>query len=129
MFIYACLDADGLGLKSRSLLRRVEGGELEASTSTLTFDEVAWAVKRHRGLDQAASAGEALVNMAGLQLVSVDESIARSSITLMRRYSFDPRDSIHAASAIRSGAESIVSTDQHFDRMEKPGRREIKDTL
>jgi predicted nucleic acid-binding protein len=129
VFIYACLETDGLGLKTRGLLRRVEKGEFEASTSTLTFDEVAWAVKRHRGLGLAASAGEALVNMAGLQLVSVDEGIVRLSITLMRRYSFDPRDSIHAASAIRSGAEAIVSTDQHFDRMEKPGRREIKDAL
>ena len=91
---------------------------------------MAWAVKRHRGLDYAASAGEALVNMAGLQLVPVDENIVRSSITLMRRYSFDPRDSIHAASAIRCGAEAIVSTDQHFDRMEKPVRRMINnDTL
>jgi predicted nucleic acid-binding protein len=129
VFIYACLETDGLGLKARGLLRRVEKGELEASTSTLTFDEVAWAVKRHRGLDHAASAGEALVNMVGLQLVPVDENIVRSSITLMRCYSFDPRDSIHAASSIRSGAEAIVSTDQHFDRMERPVRREIKDAL
>ena len=95
----------------------------------MTFDEVAWAVKRHRGIDQAALAGEALVNLTNLQFVAVDENIVRSSIALMRHYSFDPRDSIHAASALKCGAETIISTDKHFDRMEKQKRREIKDAL
>ena len=69
------------------------------------------------------------MNLTGLQFVPVDENILRSSITMMRHYSFDPRDSIHAASALKCGAETIMSTDKHFDRMEKPKRREMKDTL
>ena len=53
VFIYACLSSDDIGERSRNLLSSIEDGSLEASTSTLSFDEIAWAVKRYRDIDQA----------------------------------------------------------------------------
>ena len=125
VFIYACLNSDEVGERSRSLLRDVENGNIEASTSALSFDEVTWAVKRYRNLEDAVSAGEALINMPKLDIVSTDETILRSALDLMRRYAFDPRDSIHAASAISCKADALVSTDAHFDRLKELSRRKI----
>jgi predicted nucleic acid-binding protein len=125
VFIYACLSSDEIGVRSRNLLTSVENGSLEASTSALSFDEITWAVKKHRNIEQAISAGDAFINMPRLGLVSVDEAVLRSSLDLIRRYAFDPRDSIHAASAILCKADAIVSTDPHFDRVKELLRKQL----
>jgi predicted nucleic acid-binding protein len=43
----------------------------------------------------------------------------------MRKYNLDPRDSIHAASSFKEGAEVIVSLDKHFDRIKEVKRKDI----
>jgi len=123
VFIYACLSLDQTGERSRNLLRSVEMGNEEAASSTLSFDEIVWTVKKYRTVDQAIAAGESFVNMPRLNLVSVDEAVIRSAVELMRRYDFDPRDSIHAASAIQCRAEALISTDPHFDGLKELPRR------
>ena len=125
VFMYACLSSDDIGERSRSLLRNVENGSVEASTSALSFDEVTWAVKRYRTIKEALSAVEALINMPKLNLVSTDETILRSALDLMRRYAFDPRDSIHAASAILCKADTMISSDPHFDRLKELPRKQL----
>jgi len=123
VFIYACLSLDETGERSRDLLRSVEIGNVEAASSTLSFDEIVWAVKKYRTMDQAIAAGDAFINMPRLILISVDETVIRSAVDLMRRYEFDPRDSIHAASAIQCRAEALISRDLHFDRLKELPRR------
>jgi predicted nucleic acid-binding protein len=125
VFVYACLSSDDIGDRSRALLRRVETGGLEASTSALSFDELTGAVKKHRGIDQALAAGEAFISMPRLNLVSTDEEVLRTALDLMKRYAFDPRDSIHAASAIQCKADSLLSTDEHFDRLKELPRKRL----
>ena len=125
IFIFACLNSDELGERSRQLLRSVEQGNTEAATSTLSFDEIVWAVKKYRGVKEAIAAGEAFVNMLGLVLIPADEPVIRLSIDLMKRYSFDPRDAIHAASAILCRAESLVSMDSHLDKLEELPRKQV----
>ncbi len=129
MFIHAALNPTERGQKAQRLLARVENEEIEASTSALTVDEVVWVVKRMRGMDQALEVGDALLNMRGLELIPVDENVLRDSIGLMRLHGFDPRDAIHAASALRRGADAIVSSDSHFDVLEKPARKTITDKI
>lgn len=125
VFIYACLNSDDVGERSRSLLRSVENGSLDASTSALSFDEITWAVKKYRDIDQAVSAGEAFINMPRLNLISADETVLRSSLDLMKRYALDPRGSIHAASAILFKADALISTDPHFDRLKELPRKQL----
>lgn len=103
----------------------IEQGSTEAATSTLSFGEIVWAVKKYRGVKEAIAAGEAFVNMFGLALIPVDESVIRFSLDLMKKYFFDPRDSIHAASAILCRAEAMISTDSHFDKFEELPRKPI----
>ena len=125
IFIFACLSSDELGERSRQLLRSVEQGNTEAATSVLSFDEIVWAVKKYRGVKEAIAAGEAFVNMLGLVLIPADEPVIRLSIDLMKRYSFDPRDANHAASAILCRAESLVSMDSHLDKLEELPRKQV----
>ena len=129
MFIHAALNPTELGQEAQRLLTRVENEEIEASTSALTVDEVVWVVKRMRGMDQALEVGDALLNMRGLELIPVDENVLRDSIGLMRLHGFDPRDAIHAASALRRGADAIISSDSHFDSLGKPPRKPITDKI
>jgi len=125
VFIYACLSSDAIGERSRNLLRGVERGEVDAASSTLSFDEIVWAVKKYRTMEQAISAGEAFINMLKLSLVPVDETVVRYAIEVMKRYGFDPRDSIHTASAILCRAEALMSSDPHFDRLKELQRRQL----
>lgn len=125
VFIYAALNTEDIGDRARALLRRVEQGEEKASSSALTFDEVVWAVKKYRTLDDAVIAGEAFLNFRGLRLVSVDGDLLALALDLIRRYGLDPRDSIHAASAISGKAEVIVSTDEHFDKVKGLQRKTL----
>lgn len=116
VFIYAALSTEEIGDRARALLKEVQEGKV-ASSSTLTFDELVWVVKKHRSLDDAMVAGEAFLNMPGLLLISVDTDILASALDNIRKYRLDPRDAIHAASAISSRSRVIVSTDEHFDKV------------
>lgn len=125
VFIYANLDQGDLGEEARSMLEEVQSGELAAVTSALTFDELVWAVKKHRSADDAVTAGEAFLRMSGLRILEVDGALLSSALEMIRRYLLDPRDSIHAASALQEGAEEIVSTDAHFDKVRGVRRRDL----
>ena len=125
VFIYAALDREDIGKRARSLLREVQQGKSQAASSALTFDELVWAVKKYRGIGDAVNAGEAFLNMPGLTLVDVDGELLSSALELIRVYKLDPRDSIHGASAVHENAETIISTDKHFDRVREIRRRTI----
>lgn len=124
VFIYAALNLEEVGDRARTLLREIQQGKMLAFSSALTFDELVWAVKRHRRLEDAIVAGEAFLSINGLKLVDVNGDLLSLALGLMRKYRLDPRDSIHAASAISENAEMIVSTDKHFDKV-KEIRRQV----
>jgi predicted nucleic acid-binding protein len=125
VFVYASLNAGEMGDRARSVLAEVQRGDLQAASSALSFDEIVWAVKRYRGLEDAAEAGEAFLGMPNLRLVDVNGGLLSIALEMMRRHGLDPRDSIHAASALSEEAEAIISTDDHFDRLTEIRRRGI----
>ena len=96
---------------------------MNAASATLSFDEIVWAVKKYRTVSEAIVAGEAFINMPRLTIIPVDEAVIRSAVGIMRRYGLDPRDSIHAASAILCQAEAIISVDPHFDKVKELPRK------
>ena len=100
-------------------------GKVDAASSALTFDELTWVVKKHRNLEDSLMAGEAFLNMPRLKLVTVDADLLASALRVMREYQLDPRDSIHAASALSEGADTIISEDKHFGRLNEIRRKGI----
>ena len=125
MKTFAALNQEDVGDRARSLLKEIEQGKVLAASSALTFDELVWAVKKHRSLEDATFAGEAFLNMTGLKIVDVNEDLLALALELIRRYHLQPRDSIHAASALREKAETVISTDEDFDRLKEVRRRTI----
>lgn len=125
VFVFANLNTQGVGDAARSLLKDVQTGKVEAATSTLSFDELTWAVKKNRSPEDSVVAGEAFLNMPRLKLVEVDADLLAGALKVMREYSLDPRDSIHAASAMKEGASVIVSTDKHFEKVRELRRRDV----
>ena len=125
VFIYAALNTEEIGEKARALLLKVQQGEEKASSSALTFDELVWAVKKYRTVEDAINAGEVFLNFPNLRLTLVDGELLALALNLIRKYRLDPRDSIHAATAILERAEAIVSTDTHFDKIKEIRRKPL----
>ena len=106
---------------ANQILHSMAEGKIEAYTSTLTWDEVVWIVRKTMGRDEAISQGQKLLGFSYLDWITVDESILIRAQALMSKYTLSPRDSIHIASAIDRKIQLIISDDEDFDRV-----REIK---
>ena len=124
VFIYATVNTAEVGEKARSLLQRIQQGEERAETSALTFDEVFWVVKK-LNFESAFEACMALLNFPNLEIVSVDKELTISALQIIKKYRLAPRDAIHAATAIATKAEIIVSTDVHFDKIKELKRSSL----
>jgi uncharacterized protein len=118
VFIYATLNTTELGEKARSLLQRIQQGEEKAETSALTFDEVFWAIKK-LNFEAAIEATQALLNFPNLEIICVDRDLSLSALQIIKEYHLAPRDAIHAATALATKAEVVVSTDAHFDKIKE----------
>ena len=100
-------------------LRDVENGKMPAFTSTLTWDEVVWVVRKTMGRDEAASQGQKLLGFLNLSWIPVDENILNRAQSLINKYSLLPRDSIHVSSAIERKIATIISDDKDFDEVKE----------
>jgi predicted nucleic acid-binding protein len=125
VFIYAALSREAIGKRARSLLQKVRDGREEAASCTLAFDEVIWVVGKHRSREDAITAAAAFLALPNLKLLAVNQDSLFSALSLMRRYSLDPRDAIHASTAILNKCSAIVSADAHFDYVVEMPRKPI----
>lgn len=125
VFIYAALSRDSIGKRARALLQKIQDGSVDAASCTLAFDEVTWVVGKHRTREDAISAAAAFLAMPNLKLLAVNQDALISALNLMRRYTLDPRDAIHASTAILNKCSAIVSSDAHFDYLPEIPRKAI----
>jgi len=115
VFIYAALNRQSIGTRARSLIQRVAEGREEAASCALSVDEVVWVVGKNRSREDALAAGRAFLTVPNLKILPVNQDALLSALTLMRRYELDPRDAIHASTALLNRCTAIVSADAHFD--------------
>ena|SRR3989344_5880976 len=125
VFIYAAVNNSAKGETSRNIIKNIRLGELEATTSSLTFDEVFWKVKKERGFENALIAGKAFLELPNLILIDVTAPIIWQAYELIKEYHLDPRDAIHAACALSKNIKTIISDDPDFDWVKKFERKEI----
>jgi uncharacterized protein len=104
---------------AKEILLSIERGELRAFTSTLTWDEVVWIVRKAMGKDEAISQGQKLLGFINLEFICADENILSQAQALMTKYNLSPRDSIHVASALDRKLKIIISDDEDFDRVKE----------
>ena len=122
IFIYPILYAEEQETKvkqAKKILLSIEKGELLAYTSTLTWDEVVWIVRKSMGRDQAVSQGQKLLGFSNLKWIVADENILSRAQTLMNKYILHPRDSIHVASAIDKKIYNVISDDKDLDQVKE----------
>jgi predicted nucleic acid-binding protein len=125
VFIYPALysiETDPRVKRAGEILKNIAKGELVAFTSTLTWDEVVWAVRKTMGKHEALDQGQKLLGFINLQFIGVDENILSQAQGLMSKYNLKPRDSIHVASAIATKLKTIISDDQDFDEVKEVKR-------
>jgi uncharacterized protein len=125
IFVYAALNTEEYGNKAASLLQRIANGEEQAITSVLTFDETVWAVKKNRGIEKALEVGRALLNFPNLELIAATRETASLALQVIKECGLNPRDALHAATAIAEKVDFIVSTDAHFDKVPKLKRKTL----
>jgi len=125
IFLYAILYNDKKAVSCRNILLSVVRGDVEGATSFLTWDEVVYIVLKSIGGDNAVREGKKLLELPNLKFVKVDEKIMRKAQELIREYRINPRDAIHAASAVVIGAKEIVSDDKDFDLIREVKRKKI----
>jgi len=115
IFVYAIINNDNKGEVCRNILREVAFNKLKAFTSYLTWDEVIYVVKKEKNKDIAIMEGSKLLSFPNLNFIRVDKQIIFLAQKLIKNYNLNPRDSIHAATALIIGAKEIISDDQDFD--------------
>jgi len=128
IFVYPVLYSQETDLRVKrasEILRDIASGELLAFTSTLTWDEVVWTIRKFLGKSESMTQGQKLLSFVNLQFIKVDETILTLAQMLMCNYSLKPRDAIHVASAIDRKLKTIISDDQDFDVVKEIKRKPL----
>src|SRR5439155_22607898 len=85
------------------LLESVARGTWKVSTSTLTWDEVVYVVRRLLGVEDSIAKGAGLLVLPNLTWLRVDLAVLRRAADLYQSLQMRPRDAIHAAAALEAG--------------------------
>jgi predicted nucleic acid-binding protein len=127
VFLSAILNQEDEGEKARDLLQKLQKAEIVAATSALSFDEVFWIVKKHRGFISALKAAKTLLEIPNLTFLEVNDQTLWSAYNLAEKYRLDPRDAIHVACALDHAIFTIISEDEHFDKVKEIKRTKTLD--
>jgi predicted nucleic acid-binding protein len=127
VFLNATLNQEDEGEKARNLIRKLQKVEIAAATSALSFDEVFWIVKKHRDFMSALRAAKALLEVPNLTFLEVNDETLWSAYNLAEKYRLDLRDAIHIACALDHAIFTIISEDEHFDKVKEIKRISILD--
>jgi predicted nucleic acid-binding protein len=117
VFVYATLGVpkDRKAWAARSVIQKIAKAEMHAMTSFLSWDEFVWVVRKIEGPVVAKEKGRELMAMPNLKFCVVDGLVVGKAQELIETYNLQPRDALHAASAITNNIECIISDDVHFD--------------
>src|SRR5438094_9517705 len=97
------------------LLESVARGNRKVSTSTLTWDEVVYVVRRLLGVEDSIAKGSGLLAFPNLTWLRVDLPVVRGSAGRYQSPPIRPLRAIHAAAARQAGGRDVVSEDRAVD--------------
>jgi len=110
--------------KCRELLLKIALGEVEAYTSSITWDEVTWVVRKLFGVDLSIHQGKLFLRFPNVRLLAIKKSTIFKAQEIVEKYRLTPRDAIHAAAAIENKINTIISYDEDFDSLDAMERIE-----
>jgi uncharacterized protein len=118
VFLYPVLyqaESEPKAKQAKQILSNIEKGTMQAYTSTLTWDEVVWVIKKTMGKEEAVNQGKKLLGFPNLKFTAVDEEVVSHAQKLIEKYKINPRDAIHLASALEKKLKEIISDDSELD--------------
>ncbi len=108
------------------ILDKVISKDILAATSLLTWDEVVFIIKKTLGNELARIEGKKFLDFPNLTFLKVDEKVISLAQDLLTRYKLNPRDAIHAASALANNISEIISDDSDFDQIKEIKRIKLE---
>ncbi|MCU0225952.1 MAG: type II toxin-antitoxin system VapC family toxin [Acidobacteria bacterium] len=119
VFLYAAGAGHPLRAPCQALLTRVGNGALAATTSVEVVQEVMHVAARRGRRDAAAALADALLALFP-GLLSVTPAVVSRACELFRGHTdLSVRDALHAATMLENGIDTIVTTDRHFDGLDR----------
>ena len=125
IFVYAAINNDLLGEKCRKILSDISENKIAAYTSSLTWDEVVYAIWKKEGKEKAIEEGKLFLQLPNISFFNVTAIIISKAQELIENYSIKPRDAIHIATAIVNDINQIASDDPDFDKIKELKRIKI----
>ena len=119
IFIYAALDKGEKANSCKKILESVSLKKIAGFTSTLTWDEVVYSLKKHAPLEEVQIQSSLFLKLPNLVFLEPSLEIIEKAEELWLEYNLKPRDAIHAATAIINKINKIVSDDSDFDKVKE----------
>ncbi len=129
VFIYAIVANDISERKahySKKILLDVANGGLRAATSSLTWDEVVWSVRKLLDIETSVKEGKELLEFPNLKILNVDNRVLVRAQRVMEVYNLKPRDAIHAACCFENDIDNLISDDPDFDKVHDLNRIKLE---
>ncbi len=126
VFIYPILYEDRKSKACGEILFKLIKNQFSGFTSFLTWDEFIYTLKKKKGSKIAIKEGEKFLRMPNLVFFKVDENTIFLAQKIMEKYNINPRDAIHAASALTHNIKKIISDDPDFDKIKEIKRIKIE---
>jgi hypothetical protein len=108
--------------KAKEYLTALAEGKIEGCTSTLTWDEVIHVIRKYSSFEECVAA-RSFLSFPNLKIVNVDLEITSIAQRIVEEFKVLPRDSIHAACALKYCNGVIISNDSDFDAIKEVKRR------
>jgi len=110
--------------KSKNFLEEIVTNKKIGFTSVLTWDEFVWIIRKTLGINIAIKKGEQFLVFPNLKIVKLSLTTINRAQDLISNYHIQPRDAIHAASALENKINKIISFDGDFDIINEIERNE-----
>ncbi len=116
-FIIALLDREKSGEIAYGIHDALCTGKFIGYTSSLTFDEIMWVLKRNKKPHLIAEAVNDLYTTPNLKILPVSAEVPLLSLEYIKDYGLNPRDAFHLAVMAENEIQSIVSDDSDFAKI------------
>ena len=120
IFVYPHTGDDTKSSACVKILERAMSEEIKAGTSIITWDEFQHALKKKfHDRKKAVELSKDFLSMPNIKFFEANKEIIEKAQKLTEEYGINPRDAIHAATAIINGIKEIISDDPDFDKVKE----------
>lgn len=116
LLIKAAIEKEEIGKDARLILEAGAEGKVNLETSSLTFDEVMWAILKVADRESTLKATEKLAKSVAV-VFDVSMDVIYETFEVFKHTRLAPRDAIHAACMRFYGVNEIISDDSDFDKI------------